>query len=70
MAAEIEALLEEARRLREGASLHRELAETLNSLGDLKQRRRRYEEAEALHRRSLALRQARNLPCDLPCSLF
>lgn len=51
--------LEEARKLREegGEGLHADLAETLNSLGLLRQRRGEYEEAEGHFLRSLKLRQ-------------
>lgn len=51
--------LEEARKLREegGEELQADLAETLNSLGLLRQRRGEYEEAEGHFLRSLKLRQ-------------
>ena len=41
------------------ASLDEELANTLNSLGNLKKEQKRYEEAEALYNRSLTLRRER-----------
>ena len=56
---EIEALLDEARRLREGAGMEWELADTLNSLGSLKQKQKKYDAAAALYTRSLELRRGR-----------
>lgn len=52
--------LEEARKLREGGGeeLQADLADTLNSLGVLRQRRGEYEEAEGYFLRSLKLRQS------------
>ena len=38
----------QARALREMAGLHDELADTLNSLGNLKKEQKRYEDAEGL----------------------
>ena len=61
-AAEIEALLEEARRLREGAGMEWELADTLNSLGALSQKLQKYDAAAALYARSLELRRGRAVP--------
>ena len=46
---EIEALLMEAMRLREMAGLQEELADTLNSLGNLKQKQHKHVEAEAMY---------------------
>ena len=55
--ATIEADLGEALKLRSEAGLALELADSLNSLGSLKQRQRRYDEAQRHYARSLELRQ-------------
>jgi len=53
---EIEATLHEAIALREAAQLHLELAESLNSLGMLKEKQAKYAEAHVQYERSLDLR--------------
>ena len=57
---EIEALLSEALMLREGAEQHDSVAETLNSLGALKQKQKAYDGAHAYYQRSLELRRAQS----------
>jgi len=56
----IEALLREALQLRKEHNLRKDLAETYNALGSLKQKIKAYDEAEALYVKSLDIR--RQLP--------
>ena len=55
--AEAEFLYSEALELRQTASLRPQLAESLNGLGSLKQKQKKYEESESLFTKSLEARR-------------
>ena len=57
-------LLKEALELREGARLTDKMADTLNSLGTLRQRQKRYQDAEGYFTKSLELRRTMKLRDD------